>query len=91
MIYGIPKHKGLLIPDSGKRARRGEDRERERERGDPQGRQGKGGCALRAERAGLGGKRRWGRRAGGDLPEQGRELSVGQEMGLAPVIPALMS
>lgn len=49
-----PQAQRPLIPDCGKRARRGEDRERES--GDPQGRQGKGSCTLRAECARLGGK-----------------------------------
>lgn len=40
----------------------------------------------------LGGKNRaLGQGAGRGPPKQGRELSVGQETGLAPVIPALMS
>lgn len=68
------------------------DRDTERNRDSPQGRQGEEGCALCAKCSRLGGKNRaLGQGAGRDPPKQGRELSVGQETGLALVVPALMS
>lgn len=88
-----PSRKASPFPDPGRRARPGKTRERERPAGLGRGE----GCTFRAKGSRLGGKPRaqgWGWEGPSPLPPRaavGPELSVGQETGLVPGVPALMS
>lgn len=90
---GSPSRKASPFPDTGKSQARENQRERERERTCGGG-GGEEGGTPRAKHSRLGGKCRvqgQGSRGVPSRKEQGCELSVRQETGLAPSVPALMS